>query len=1173
VGGYEVLGEVGRGGMSVVYKARQAHPDRVVALKVLLAGGHAAAEQRARFLAEADALARLHHRNVVQVYEAGEHEGLPFLALEHVAGGTLARRLGGKPLPTAEAAALVETLARAVDAAHRAGVIHRDLKPANVLIAEDGTPKVTDFGLAKQARSDLTATGMVLGTPSYMAPEQALGDNRAVGPAADVYALGAILYECLTGRPPFQGATALETLEQVVAQEPVPPSQLQARTPRDLGTVCLKCLRKEPHQRYATALDLAEDLRRFRAGEPIHARPTGALERTWRWAHRRPAVAALLATVVALLLVVAVGGSAAAIRLGQALAESQRHLEGATRARNDARSELWVSYLDQARAVRRSQRRGQRLESLAAVRKALELPVPPGRSPAELRNEAASALGLPDVEIVRQWAPTASGELNLSFDAALERYSHTDRRGLVSIRRVADDEEIVRLPRPASACQAWLSPDGRLAAVLDRGTHGLQVWRLTGPSPVVVHEAKDVTNLYGALFSPDSRRLIYGHGDGRIGLVTLADNQVTVWRAPGTEVWGFCCRPDGRQAAFRRRVNGQDTLSVCDVPGGAVQASLPHPSWISSIAWDPGGRLLATCCDDLRIRLWDTATWRQTLVLEGHKTRGIHCVFTPDGERLLSNDWLSLLRVWDVHSGRQLFATATNRDLHHFSPDGRLAVTDAVEAALLHIASGREFRTLPRRTAAGPRAYATEHGGIALSPTGRLLAVTTEEGACAFVDPATGAELGAIRRNRTIPLQFEASGALLTHGSAGLCRWPVQEDPATGRCRVGPPQPLFPSQSFDRYGSTADGRVLAIPAYGRGAVLLERGPPGRLRVLGPQEDVRFCAVSPDGRWVATGNHFNTQGIGVKVWEASSGRLVKELPMNGSCQVGFSPDGRWLVTTGVECRLWAVDTWQEGPLLGKVTAFAFPPDGRVLAAGAEEPGVIRLVETATGREYVRLEAPEQTRLVPQCFTPDGSQLIAFGVESQALHVWDLRRIRRQLAEMGLDWDAPPLPEAPAEAPPPVSAVEVDLSGRPEPEALPGRALNPPGPPHVGFGRGFSGTTRWKCSVTSPSTTRRSPSTRHVGSWSLSPMRTICSNAVPGGTVNVSWWMIWSPASSSGTMKWTVAPYVSMRWLKASRYGCAPGNAGSRPWCKLMIRPPANRQHTDGGISRMYRASTM
>jgi hypothetical protein len=292
VPGYEVLGELGRGGMGVVYQARHLRLDRLTALKVIR--GEAGAEELRRFRTEAEAAARLDHPNVVRVYEVGEAAGRPFVALEYANGGSLADRLHGDALPAREAAQLLIPLARAVHYAHQHQVIHRDLKPANVLLAADGTPKVADFGLAKRLDADAgqTSTGAVLGTPSYMAPEQAEG--KPVGPAADVYALGAILYECLTSRPPFKAATALETVRQVVREEPVPPGRLQPGVPRDLETVCLKCLEKDPSKRYRAADELADDLARFLAGEPVRARPTPAVERAVKWARRRPTAAALL---------------------------------------------------------------------------------------------------------------------------------------------------------------------------------------------------------------------------------------------------------------------------------------------------------------------------------------------------------------------------------------------------------------------------------------------------------------------------------------------------------------------------------------------------------------------------------------------------------------------------------------------------------------------------------------------------------------------------------------------------------------------------------------------------------------------------------------------------------------------------------------------------------------
>jgi serine/threonine-protein kinase len=301
VGRYEILAEIGRGGMGIVYKARQPGLNRAVALKLILAGDHAGPDARTRFRAEAEAVARLQHANVVQVYEVGEHDGLPFLSLEYCPGGSLDRSLAGQPLPPDQAATLVRTLAEAVQAAHAAGLVHRDLKPANVLLDAAGTPKITDFGLAKRlGESGRTAPGALLGTPSYMAPEQADGKGAPVGPAADVYALGAILYECLTGRPPFKAGNLLATVRQVVTEEPVPPRQLNARVPRDLQTICLKCLEKDPRRRYTSARALGDDLYAFQRGEAIAARRPGLLGRTDRWVRSRPALAATLIALTAL---------------------------------------------------------------------------------------------------------------------------------------------------------------------------------------------------------------------------------------------------------------------------------------------------------------------------------------------------------------------------------------------------------------------------------------------------------------------------------------------------------------------------------------------------------------------------------------------------------------------------------------------------------------------------------------------------------------------------------------------------------------------------------------------------------------------------------------------------------------------------------------------------------
>ncbi len=338
VPGYTILGELGRGGMGVVYMSRQIKANRVVALKMVLAAGHAGRDLLVRFKTEVEAIASLQHPNIVQVYEVGDHGGLPFFSFEYCSGGSLDKKLAGIPLQPKEAAALLEKLALGMQAAHEVGIIHRDLKPGNVLLAADGSLKIGDFGLAKKLdeASQQTQTGAVLGTPSYMAPEQAEG-KKDVGPAADIYALGAILYEMLTGRPPFKAATTLDTLHQVRHVEPVAPRQLQPGTPRDLETICLKCLYKAPHNRYGSAQELAADLRRFRQDKPIRARPAGVGERAWRWCRRNAAITSVSATFAVILLAAAIVASYFAVQANHSAGDAKAALQAKQQADGRAR--------------------------------------------------------------------------------------------------------------------------------------------------------------------------------------------------------------------------------------------------------------------------------------------------------------------------------------------------------------------------------------------------------------------------------------------------------------------------------------------------------------------------------------------------------------------------------------------------------------------------------------------------------------------------------------------------------------------------------------------------------------------------------------------------------------------------------------------------------------------
>jgi hypothetical protein len=484
VPGYEILAELGRGGMGVVYQARHIRLNRLVALKMVLHGSHASPADLVRFLAEAEAVAQLQHPHIVQIYETGQQAGLPFFSLEYVQGGTLAQRLQAGPLPPREAARLAETLARAVHHAHQHGVVHRDLKPSNVLLAEDGTPKITDFGLAKRVTqgSGLTATGAILGTPSYMAPEQA-GGKKDVTLLCDVYALGALLYEMVTGRPPFQAPTPMVTIMQVLTDEPVPPSRLQPGLPRDLETICLKCLQKEPHKRYASAAALADDLARYREDRPIVARPVSRPERAWRWCRRNPVVAGLIALGM-------VGVVVAGLLLNQERSQTLENLERAEGAERDLTSQLgltakaeqerteqlWKSYRDQAEARRFSRQAGQRFESLKALKEAARIARSLGLGAdviEDLRRKAIGSLALADVRLEKPLPGWTADSSAVAIDDTFERYALRDKRGAVSVRRVQGGQEFFQLPgtghwavpvqpgRALSGCRhLWRSADG-----------------------------------------------------------------------------------------------------------------------------------------------------------------------------------------------------------------------------------------------------------------------------------------------------------------------------------------------------------------------------------------------------------------------------------------------------------------------------------------------------------------------------------------------------------------------------------------------------------------------------------------------------------------------------------------------------------------------------------------
>jgi WD40 repeat protein len=623
-GDYELLEEIARGGMGVVFKARQTSLNRIVALKMILAGQLASPADVQRFHTEAKAAAHLDHPNIVPIYEVGEHVGQHYFSMKLVEGDSLASR--GQQSPE-DSARLVAQTARAVHHAHQRGVLHRDLKPANILLAACGfagndsglhakpqaaecVPMVTDFGLAKRTEGDagMTHSGVIVGTPSYMAPEQAAA-KKGLTIAVDVYSLGAILYELLTGQPPFRAATPLETLLQVMEKEPDPPRTLNPKIDRDLETICLKCLRKEPQARYESSAALADDLERWLAGEPIQARPTPAVVRLWKWARRRPAAAALVATEVlaGLVILALVVGYNYRLRLalhevGEQKTEVERREDQLRIERDQSQERLWKALFEQARAERLAGQRWRSLELLAEVAQQKVTP--------ELRQEAIASATSPGIHLVQQ----------------LQRTSNFGIGG--------------------DGLYIAISADGTLAAAAE--SKGLKVWRI--PSGEVVGEVK--CSYYCFRFSPTAPRLAI-EVNGTVRLWEPLSNRV-VAEFPGKSPFQFS--PSGRLLAFK----GKDGVALWDIAAARGKTLGVKGSPVDFMS---ANKLLVQ--DAGRLRLWNVTTDRQVFQTpEGWAL--VWSAFSP--ERTPAEGRLAVLRkgggengfdagplaIWDVAAGRQL---------------------------------------------------------------------------------------------------------------------------------------------------------------------------------------------------------------------------------------------------------------------------------------------------------------------------------------------------------------------------------------------------------------------------------------------------------------------------------------------------------------------------------------
>lgn len=683
--GLEIHGLLGRGGMGVVYKAWQIKLKRWVAVKMILAGGYAGQDELRRFGGEARFVARLQHPNIVQIHEIGELDGLPYFALEFVEGGSLAEKLRAGPISVSRAAELIEALARAVHYAHECNIIHRDLKPGNVLLTRSGTPKITDFGLAKRLDNEASKTqsGAVMGTPSYMAPEQALGQTRLIGPSADVYALGAMLYELLTGRPPFRADTAAETIRQLVVGDPISPRRLQPTIPRDLETICLKCLHRDLSRRYESARTLADDLARFRAGQFIQARPIGWMERASKWVKRQPVVAALIGIVFLVTLVGMIG-----IVYQWRQAELARRQES-NRAKNEAEQRRLVEQQLYFNRIAFASREVDG-HKIPWAKEQLSL------CPHSLRNW--------------EWF-----YLDNRCRGEGEKVLTGHGRGLSCVA-ASPDGILVASASGDGTVRLWEAATGNSVGTL-RGHNSSINWVAFNHDGKLLASAGEDGQVILWQVAKQAQQHVFTEHQGAVSCVAFHPQSNLVASAtfagdtPGEVLlWdGETCKIHARLQGHSSRVSGlafhpnggtlvtashDQTARLWDIETGkALLIFTAHHRPLASVAFSPDGRWIASAGgrfqadqpEEGEILLWDSESGDVRRRLRGHAGRPVAAAFSPDCQRVATGGWDQIIKLWDTASGQELVELAGHRGpimTLAFTSDGHTLISGALDHTL-----------------------------------------------------------------------------------------------------------------------------------------------------------------------------------------------------------------------------------------------------------------------------------------------------------------------------------------------------------------------------------------------------------------------------------------------------------------------------------------------------------
>ena len=987
-GDYELLEEIARGGMGIVYKARQKSLDRIVALKMLLFGPQASPDFAKRFRAEAVLAASLQHPNIVAIHEVGVHEGQQFFAMDYVEGPSLARLVGHQPLPARRAAGYLKTIAEAVHYAHERGILHRDLKPSNILIDGNDQPRVTDFGLARRFEGDsqVTLTGQVLGSPNYIPPEQALGKRGKVSRQSDVYALGAMLYHLLTGRPPFQGESLTDTLQQVLNTEPPAPRLLNPSVPRDLETVCLKCLATHPPRRYATAQALAEDLGCFLEDKPIQARPVSAAGKAWKWCRRRPAQASLVAALALVLVLGMIG-----ISWQWRRAERERRT-----ALYSEQLALRQAYAGDMNLVQRSLEEGD----LGSARRMLDSYRPRLSSTPTLNAQPSTDL--------RGWEWRYLWGLSRSE----EQYVLTQRSEQFVNLALAADGQLVAALRDGGAIELWdlktrqqrgiltntmsygwslgmaFCPGENLIASANTGPGGAPVisfWDVgTGQLVRNLAQPSPVASL---AFSPDGKRLATFHID--------IDSRFRLWDVPsGNIVMDLRAStpinptmripvfsPDGRILARSESSGG---IHLLDLTTGVTNGipRLMEGNGVNALAFSPDARLLAVGYgySDATIRLWNTTTCTLVGTLEGHRSYVTKLVFSADGQTLYSASADQSIRVWDVkHRKEAGHLQGHTSDISGLTlcPDGRTLVSCGTDGSV-RVWDLQSKHRHPVHTVLPVHAAMY---GATFSGDSRRLITTSQAYPVSIWDIATTTEIERIpalgTNNNSIALAPDERLLAVGAWDGTLKVWDLKDRRLIKQWR--PHQlPVYKLGFIDR------GKVLV-----SGAVFPHQKADVKFWTLGSWREVTFAPInftmcygiaqSPDQQLLA----LTYGGDHSKVWNRDSGRLEATLDDWFGWTPTFSPDGHLLAAASeFRARIWEVGSWRELAILKQpangVVAVAFSPDGKRLVTGFQVGGslkpALRIWDYRVGRDLLSLYSEGHYTGWTE-FSPDGNTLLA------------------------------------------------------------------------------------------------------------------------------------------------------------------------------------------------------